>query len=138
MALKTGMGKLDTKWGAYVRQRDGHRCRKCGRPSAFTKPKRAGDNVPAPGRIEAHHIISRGYTKLRYAPENGLALCFTCHRWIHDNPLEAVPWLMTQLGRDFLEGLNARKGNRGGKLSKAQQREVDRKLTALLDSAGPF
>ena len=29
---------------------------------------------------------------MKYMPENILALCRVCHRWMHDNPIKAKKW----------------------------------------------
>lgn len=59
--------KADALWRACVAQRDGHRCRRCGK-------MRLG---------ESHHIISRNVTATRWLLSNGVYLCRDCHAAVH-------------------------------------------------------
>ena len=63
--------KLDKLWSAYIRQRD-KVCTFCGRSD---------------GKLDANHIMSRRHTATRWDVRNGNALCFTCHRRFHDDPV---------------------------------------------------
>lgn len=54
------------RWGAAVRERDGHICQRCGTDK---------------GRMDAHHIKPwRTHPELRFDLANGITLCRTCHR----------------------------------------------------------
>jgi len=60
--------KRDKRWRIEVKKKCFGRCVMCGNEG-----------------IEVHHIFSRGIKKLKYIVENGLFLCFNCHRaW--ENP----------------------------------------------------
>jgi len=37
--------------------------------------------------------------------ENGLCLCFTCHRFAHEQPFLWIDWLEKNLGKQFCEKL---------------------------------
>ena len=63
---------LDKLWSEIIHKRDNH-CRFCGRTE---------------GVANAHHIHSRRHLATRWVISNGLRLCFTCHRWAHDD----IPW----------------------------------------------
>jgi hypothetical protein len=56
----------DDLWSLIVRNRDNYTCRMCG-----TKTKSG----------EAHHIIGRDNKALRWDIDNGITLCFYCHRY---------------------------------------------------------
>jgi len=61
-----------------------------------------------PTRIECSHIYSRRHLSTRWDPANAKALCFTCHRWWHENPVDAIEWLKTIRGEKELELLRIR------------------------------
>lgn len=68
--------RADTIWSQAVRQRDDHRCRRCG--------KRDEKNN------HAHHIAPRSRRPdLKRDLDNGITVCMECHNWIHANPVEA-------------------------------------------------
>jgi len=87
----TARRTLDKLWSEIIHARD-KRCIWCGRKH---------------GKLDAHHIISKGRAGLvgRYDTSNGCLLCFYCHRikvhnsfpvewadfirvWLHDNDLD--------------------------------------------------
>lgn len=58
-----------------VRQRDRHRCQRCGSPTP---------------RGQFHHRRTRAVVdKHQHCACNGIWLCHTCHTWIHANPVKA-------------------------------------------------
>jgi 5-methylcytosine-specific restriction endonuclease McrA len=63
------MTREDERWAQEVIMRDGA-CVACG----------------ATEGLEAAHIISRRYRKLRHSPDNGITLCHRCHRKAHSDP----------------------------------------------------
>lgn len=66
------------RWANAVRQRDSFRCQfpECNYRSRH---------------IVAHHKAPRGKRPdLRLAVNNGIALCFEHHLWVHMNPIEAT------------------------------------------------
>lgn len=63
--------KLDKLWSDYIRGRD-KVCTFCGRDG---------------GKLDANHIFSRRHLATRWDVRNGNALCFTCHRRFHDDPV---------------------------------------------------
>lgn len=85
-------------WGKAVRAVWGETCLKCGRSAPQWK-------------IDAAHILSRGaHPRLKYEPLNGIALCFTCHRWYdqhkgshHDG--EADRWVRAKIGEQRYQKL---------------------------------
>jgi len=71
---------LDRMWSGLILRRDVI-CKKCTLQPA-TSP---------------HHIIPRRYTILRWDLDNGIGLCFKCHRIAHDNPAKFDRWLLTNV-----------------------------------------
>jgi len=73
--LKTTADKL---WSKIVRQ--GGVCAICGSQK----------------HLNAHHIISRRFTPLRWDLKNGVCLCVRCHKFsiraVHNNPLTIIDW----------------------------------------------
>lgn len=58
------------KWKKIVLKRDNHQCQNC----------------DAIERLEVHHIKSYAeYPMLRVDPNNGITLCYTCHKEVHKN-----------------------------------------------------
>ena len=66
----------DRRWSKAVRERDGHRCRKCGGPAT-----------------DGAHIVRRAFLKTRHDPKDGLALCRQCHSFFGAHPAEWREWL---------------------------------------------
>ena len=55
--------------------------------------------------LNAHHIISRSYTNLRWDLRNGICLDCNCHKFnrsnsFHNNPFVAVDWITRYRERD--------------------------------------
>lgn len=62
-------------WINYITNRDDSTCQRCGLVEIGQTP---------------HHIKPKGrYPGLALETDNGVYLCFKCHRWTHDNPKEA-------------------------------------------------
>lgn len=73
------MKKLDNLTREKVYERDNHTCVRCGRSA----PQYV---------INPSHVIGRQNKRLRWDVNNVKTLCFTCHRWWHDNPTESGEW----------------------------------------------
>lgn len=50
---------------------------------------------------QVHHFKGRRYQSVRYLPENVLALCFSCHRKFHEDPIFAVDFMKKRLGDKY-------------------------------------
>ena len=80
---------LDDFVSRQVRERDGHRCRKCGRHRVF-----------------AHHIFGKkAHPSTRWTLENLLSVCFGCHRDAHASPEDFRRWVIGWLGEAQYEAL---------------------------------
>ena len=82
MAKKTERQKLIHKLDAAVRercrQRDGGKCRKCG--------KSFEDN-------EVHHVVKRRNLAVRWDLDNLILLCkWDCHPWAEAQPIDFKAW----------------------------------------------
>lgn len=78
-------------WRLSVYQRDKFRCRKC------------GQKVCRHRKINAHHIRSwANYPTLRYNVNNGITLCYTCHKAMFQNEDAYIQMCMTLLANKEL------------------------------------
>ena len=102
----TKIDKYDKTFSEFIRLRDGC-CQKCGRE----------------GRLECSHIFSRRHQGTRCDPDNAKALCFTCHRWWHENPPEAIEWLKGVIGQDKYDRLRI-KANTPTKMKQWDKDEI--------------
>jgi len=93
--MKIKLTTMDTKWAKLVKIRDNYRCRRCNR---FGR-----DGVGY--KMESAHIMGRGHKSTRWLLENGLCLCFVCHRFSHEDPLLWVDWCDKNLGKELCERL---------------------------------
>jgi len=83
--------KLDKACGDLVKERDGHKCRRCG-----------GEPV------SWCHIIRRSRSKaVRWNPDNTLALCRACHYWLDlgADMLSATAFIEEMIGKNKMKEL---------------------------------
>lgn len=66
---------LDVLWAKAVKVKSGGRCELCFSSKA----------------TESHHVISRRHKAVRWDVSNGVALCFECHREVHDGHIHLIP-----------------------------------------------
>lgn len=72
-----------------VKERDGHRCRKCG----VSKD------------LEWAHLRPRRFGRVRWEPLNTVTLCRPCHSWLDKHPHAKDKWALEQIGPDAYEDL---------------------------------
>lgn len=89
--------KEDRAWAVAVKERDGWRCRRCG------KTYQRGDRG-----LQAMHIFSRRFKATRHDLMNGLAGCTGCHMWGHSHPGEFLEWVASEIGSEALAELKGR------------------------------
>jgi hypothetical protein len=82
--------KKDVEWAQLIKNRDNWTCQKCGKKYP---PKWRG--------LHAAHIFSRRFKATRTDPENGIALCFGCHMWAHQHPLDFHEWIRERMGDEY-------------------------------------
>lgn len=83
---KTLKNKCDKLWSLAVRQRDNYTCQKC----------KAKHEINSRG-LHPHHIFSRRSVSTRFDMDNGITLCFGCHRVAHDKPHDFKDWIVSYL-----------------------------------------
>lgn len=104
--------KADTMWAKYIRSFG--RCERCGKGQG----------------LQAAHIYSRRYMRIRHDLENGLCLCVGCHFWAHHNPVDFTDWVRGYLDDDILGRLKEKRDN----LSvKPDYKAVYEELKSLVD-----
>ena len=103
----SGLNKqLDTLWSEAVHLRD-KVCRVCGNTKG-----------------QAHHIFTRKHFNTRWNLENGILLCFNCHKnTAHEKPLDFFDWLEKQSGQDWIDDLRT-KAKKTVKFSKEEKKEM--------------
>lgn len=86
--------KLDAMCREIVFNRDRMRCRRCGkRPPSI--------------QLQWAHIYSRRYLSIRWDLRNSLALCASCHFWIHSNPMDGAEFVRDVVPQYDLDGVRA-------------------------------
>ena len=100
MTKKTIKKKLEDRlWKLcmeYIRLRDAFRCQKCGKV------------VRGQGLHTSHVYCKKTYRSMKYDEQNLKCLCFYCHKWWHNNPLESFGWFKDKFPERF-EYLERRK-----------------------------
>ena len=86
--------KKDAEWSEAVKERDGHKCVKCGKTTY----------------LNSHHIYSRSNHAIRWDLDNGIALCSGCHTMsskfsAHKTPMLFYEFLLELKGQDFIDRL---------------------------------
>ena len=89
-------------------------------------------------KLDAHHIEGKGTLLLRYNLDNGIALCFNCHRNGVHSPASSVQAsfrkkIMEIRGQDKMEEL-ARLRYVTIKLTDTQLLEIEKKFKIILDN----
>jgi hypothetical protein len=107
--------KCDKLFSIFIHIRD-ERCVKCGRLE---------------GKFDNSHVISRTYKRLRYDPRNANVMCFTCHRWWHDEPAESGLWYRTKYPEDW-EYLSKEKQKGDNPLAIWELKEIYEKYLNLI------
>ncbi len=74
---KAAILRMDKKISAYVKERDGNKCRYCGNTLM---------------RLDVHHIIRRSVYGLRWDEKNLITLCLKCHTWAQESPMQFREW----------------------------------------------
>mgnify|MGYP001590095436 FL=1 len=88
--VKISIHRLDTLFAQVIKQRDQWTCQRCGKK--FVPGHAQG--------LDTSHIFGRRHKSVRWQPLNAKSLCFTCHRWWHENPTESGKWAEAFLGRE--------------------------------------
>lgn len=81
------LAKIDTIHSLFIRDRD------------KTCQARIARECSGAERLQAAHILPRGYKHVRYDPGNAVALCWRCHGYFTHRPVEWTLWVMKRLGQ---------------------------------------
>jgi hypothetical protein len=98
----------DTAFSLCVRTAAKYTCGKCGKSE---------------GRMECSHIFSRKYRAIRWCKENAMCKCNYCHRWWHQNPLDAAAWFISIVGESFVDLLKEKRDSKL-KVPKTEEPEI--------------
>lgn len=93
----------DRKFSKFIRERDGYTCQRCG-----------AEHLPNSRGLHTAHCFSRGKTSTRFDPENAVALCYGCHRYLDQRPTEKFEWFESRLGTVPFEALRLRSNHLAG------------------------
>jgi 5-methylcytosine-specific restriction endonuclease McrA len=88
--------KADTVFSKAIRTRDKFKCVRCDR------------EYPEGKGLQVHHFFGRRYENTRFDPENVISVCFGCHRFFHENPLQQVEFFEERLGKTRFDELKLR------------------------------
>lgn len=103
---------LDGVFSDLVRERANWTCERCGRYAP--EGQRQG--------LHCSHNYGRRNRSVRWWPLNAVCLCYACHQWYGDYPLDASDWLRRKLG-DLADILRER-ANTPRKYTAAERREM--------------
>jgi len=102
------IAQIDAIMSLRVRERDNYTCRKCGQNrSAYG---RFGEK----GHVFHHHIFTKSRLPTRWIPENGVSLCYFCHRWAHSAGEEFREWILSWMDQGEYDQLYLWSQTRGG------------------------
>ena len=107
MARTIKIDYLDQLFSDYIRERAGWRCERCG--SILRDIIRIA--LHQSNKLYCHHFHRRHKKSVRWHPDNGICVCFGCHAWFHQNPIEEVEFFRKRLGDDKFDALT-REANR--------------------------
>lgn len=113
--VKVKIDNADKMFSQFIREKAHGRCERC-----FG----VGSQV--------HHFYGRRHENTRFDPDNAVCVCFTCHRWFHENPEEARAFMVRKLGENVYNSLCLR-----ANLYKKKDRKFEAlKLKTLLGGKG--
>ena len=98
----------DIAFSDCVRYAAGYTCQKCGKVD---------------GQMECSHIFSRKNRTIRWAKDNAMCKCHTCHRWWHENPTESGDWFRNLVGEGAYQILVEKKNSKQ-RVSKLEEEEI--------------
>jgi len=103
---------LDAIFSDLVRERANWTCERCGK--YYPEGTRQG--------LHHSHNYGRRNRSVRWWPLNATALCYACHRWYAEYPLDSADWLRRKLG-DLADLLRER-ANTPRKYTAAERKEM--------------
>ena len=106
----------DTAFSLCVRTAANYTCQKCGKTDA---------------RMECSHIFSRKYRAIRWCKDNAMCKCNYCHRWWHQNPLDAAAWFLSKVGQGLVDILKEKRDSKV-RVPKTEEQEIAKHYRAEL------
>ena len=92
----------DKVFSDFIRTRDKWTCQRCHKYYEPTEPnKRMG--------LHCSHYYGRGRFSVRFDPDNAVALCYGCHRFLGSNPADHLDFIRERLGSEKFRKLTARR-----------------------------
>ena len=91
--MRIKIDPLDRLFSQYIRLRAKGCCERC---SAYKGIH----------GLETSHFFGRRKKSTRWNEDNASALCFACHMYFTENPLEHVEWFRERLGEEKFTLLN--------------------------------
>ena len=91
--------------------------------SDVVRHKSTCDRCGKVGRVECSHVYGRRHRTIRWDLLNAKPLCHGCHRWWHENPLEASLWFNEKYGEARRDILLEKKRSRI-KVSKLEEKDI--------------
>lgn len=92
--LKSHSKKLDILWSKKVKEKAGYKCESCLEEGVW---------------LNSAHIIGRRYRTLRWDIENGMCLCYLCHRAYDEHQPQAEFIRRVVIGEERLTKLLQKK-----------------------------
>lgn len=83
--MRIKLDPLDILFSRLIRLQAKGVCERCGNPVGF-------------GKLQTSHFHGRRKKSVRWNEDNACALCFSCHQYFTENPLEHVDWFRERLG----------------------------------------
>lgn len=99
--MPTKIFPADKVFSDYIRERDGWECQRCFKQF-----------VPPTSGLHCSHFHSRGKWATRYDPQNCIALCYGCHRYMDKHNTEYETYKVDQLGQGVFDALTLRAWSR--------------------------
>jgi hypothetical protein len=59
--------------------------------------------------LHCSHYYGRGRFSVRFDPDNAVALCYGCHRFLGSNPADHLDFIRERLGSEKFRKLTARR-----------------------------
>jgi len=100
--LKIRLDPLDKLFSEFIRLRANNKCERCG---VYKETK----------QLQTSHFHGRRKKSVRWDEDNAAGLCFACHQYLGENPLEHYEWFRDRLGEGKFHDLNIRANFRGVK-----------------------
>ena len=92
----------DKVFSEYIRTRDNWTCQRC---QKYYNPEESNKRMG----LHCSHYYGRGKWSVRFDPDNAVALCYGCHRYLGSNPADHLDFIKKRLGKEKFDRLIERK-----------------------------